>query len=63
MLMPVHACRGSEDEIFGIYCMLEILLKFYHVHPTCFTDLLLADHFGGKLQLGYMQIREKLGEL
>ncbi|EXB88154.1 hypothetical protein L484_005579 [Morus notabilis] len=27
------------------------------------SDRRLADHFGGKLHLGYMQIREKLGEL
>ena len=31
----------------------------------CFvsSDRRLADHFGGKLHLGYMQIREKLAEL
>jgi len=28
-----------------------------------FSDRRLADHFGGKLHLGYMQIREKLAEL
>jgi hypothetical protein len=28
-----------------------------------FSDRRLADHFGGKLHLGYMQIREKLQEL
>jgi hypothetical protein len=28
-----------------------------------FSDRRLADHFGGKLHLGYMQIREKLTEL
>ncbi|KAK9292905.1 hypothetical protein L1049_020886 [Liquidambar formosana] len=27
------------------------------------SDRRLADHFGGKLHLGYMQIREKLAEL
>ncbi|KAI3963239.1 hypothetical protein MKX01_030369 [Papaver californicum] len=27
------------------------------------SDRLLADHFGGKLHLGYMQIREKLADL
>lgn len=27
------------------------------------SDRRLADHFGGKLHLGYMQIREKLEEL
>lgn len=28
-----------------------------------FSDRRLADHFGGKLHLGYMQIREKLVDL
>lgn len=28
-----------------------------------YSDRRLADHFGGKLHLGYMQIREKLAEL
>lgn len=27
------------------------------------SDRRLADHFGGKLHLGYMQIREKLAEM
>lgn len=27
------------------------------------SDRRLADHFGGKLHLGYMQVREKLAEL
>lgn len=27
------------------------------------SDRRLADHFGGKLHLGYMQIREKLADL
>jgi len=27
------------------------------------SDRHLADHFGGKLHLGYMQIREKLTEM
>jgi len=30
---------------------------------TLFSDQRLADHFGGKLHLGYMQIREKLTKL
>lgn len=28
-----------------------------------YSDRRLADHFGGKLHLGYMQIREKLAEM
>lgn len=27
------------------------------------SDRRLADHFGGKLHLGYMQIREKLADI
>lgn len=27
------------------------------------SDRRLADHFGGKLHLGYMQIRDKLSDL
>jgi hypothetical protein len=30
---------------------------------TAFSDRRLADHFGGKLHLGYMLIRDKLAEL
>lgn len=33
---------------------------FFSVYDS---DRRLADHFGGKLHLGYMQIREKLAEL
>lgn len=31
--------------------------------PVVSSDRRLADHFGGKLHLGYMLIREKLAEL
>ncbi|KAG5549577.1 hypothetical protein RHGRI_014784 [Rhododendron griersonianum] len=37
------------------YCSAELRI--------CLIDRCLADHFGGKLHLGYMQIREKLAEL
>jgi hypothetical protein len=32
-------------------------------HAILYSDRRLADHFGGKLHLGYMLIREKLKEL
>lgn len=47
----------------------ECLKPFYTLNKeqpniACFfSDRRLADHFGGKLHLGYMQIREKLAEL
>lgn len=41
---------------------LDRLSKFFKL--LCyFSDRRLADHFGGKLHLGYMQIRDKLAEL
>lgn len=33
------------------------------IHCGLTSDRRLADHFGGKLHLGYMQIREKLADL
>lgn len=33
------------------------------IYLVTFSDRRLADHFGGKLHLGYMQIRDKLAEL
>lgn len=39
---------------------LVITRKFVYL---AFSDRRLADHFGGKLHLGYMLIREKLADL
>ncbi|RZS09973.1 hypothetical protein BHM03_00041111, partial [Ensete ventricosum] len=44
----------------------DICGAFLSVYDNCYymlSDRRLADHFGGKLHLGYMQIREKLAEL
>ena len=45
-------------------------MKFMHLPQVCSAylgihdnDRRLADHFGGKLHLGFIQIREKLVEL
>lgn len=46
---------------FPIWKMSFFGLKFVCV--AGFSDRRLADHFGGKLHLGYMQIREKLVDL
>lgn len=49
--------------------MLKLLLDIYlrliwqEILSVDSSDRRLADHFGGKLHLGYMQIREKLAEL
>lgn len=45
------------------YIMFELVLNVIFKYPLFFSDRRLADHFGGKLHLGYMQIREKLAEL
>lgn len=39
------------------------VLGFMMSALNSFSDRRLADHFGGKLHLGYMQIREKLVDL
>lgn len=45
--------------------LLDIVLENPAILTSLFlsSDRRLADHFGGKLHLGYMQIREKLAEL
>lgn len=45
--------------------LLDIVLENLAILTSFFlsSDRRLADHFGGKLHLGYMQIREKLAEL
>lgn len=42
---------------FGVFCLNSLICIIIY------SDRRLADHFGGKLHLGYMQIREKLAEL
>ena len=44
-------------------CFPFIFDIFVKCLSALFSDRRLADHFGGKLHLGYMQIREKLTEL
>lgn len=43
--------------------IMEILNEAFKFFFLAFSDRRLADHFGGKLHLGYMQIRDKLAEL
>ena len=42
-------------------CISSLVISFDWFMNT--SDRRLADHFGGKLHLGYMQIREKLAEM
>lgn len=48
--------------ILLLWKVSDILVKLLILIVT-FSDRRLADHFGGKLHLGYMQIRDKLAEL
>ena len=41
----------------------DLHLAMSKIFCTAFSDRRLADHFGGKLHLGYMLIRDKLAEL
>ncbi|GJR46484.1 RNA-directed DNA polymerase, eukaryota, reverse transcriptase zinc-binding domain protein [Tanacetum coccineum] len=44
-------------------CGYLLRLRYSIMLRMCEFDRRLADHFGGKLHLGYMQIREKLADL
>lgn len=50
---------GSRNILYG-YCTQWGSFSIWHLVSS---DRRLADHFGGKLHLGYMQIRDKLAEL
>lgn len=45
------------------YLKLSKLHRYHELNLSQHSDRRLADHFGGKLHLGYMLIREKLKEL
>lgn len=48
------------------YAQASFLMYYYIIislSNVLLSDRRLADHFGGKLHLGYMQIREKLADL
>lgn len=47
--------------VFEFAFSLKVTRSFDFVCDS--SDRRLADHFGGKLHLGYMQIREKLADL
>jgi len=60
--------RKLSDSCAVNECVLSKHLDISNVQTSFiflafFSDRRLADHFGGKLHLGYMQIREKLAEL
>ncbi|KAE9451184.1 hypothetical protein C3L33_16923, partial [Rhododendron williamsianum] len=50
---------GAFLSVYDRIFFSDAILMFYVVS----SDRRLADHFGGKLHLGYMQVREKLAEL
>ncbi|KAJ0080334.1 hypothetical protein Patl1_23992 [Pistacia atlantica] len=50
----------STPTVFQADQKLHVCDNYWSIYDS---DHRLADHFGGKLHLGYMQIRDKLAEL
>ncbi|KAH9607384.1 hypothetical protein KSS87_011769, partial [Heliosperma pusillum] len=56
----VDSAKYTAADVHIKLCVCDICGAFLSVYDS---DRRLADHFGGKLHLGYMQIREKLADL
>ncbi|XP_010420467.1 PREDICTED: putative RNA-binding protein Luc7-like 1 isoform X3 [Camelina sativa] len=61
LLCLLEICNRTLNYNYVTNCYLHLAMS--KIFCTAFSDRRLADHFGGKLHLGYMLIRDKLAEL